>query len=98
MITGLRTYTPAGVLISDLTYPVCRVVGSFSTGTSSGSITVSLPSGTVFYTQSPVGGNGRLAKMAGVKYVGGGQFIWDFLYPSGVGNYSLASTIYYGVY
>lgn len=99
MITGLKTWDRDGNPLIDMTRPISKVVGYFETGTSNGSITVTIPAGTVFFFQVPsVTGGGATAKLAAVVHNGGGNFSWAFNFPPVLGNYAANSRVYYGFY
>lgn len=99
MTTGLQTWDRDGNLLIDMTKPISKVVGYFETGVSSGSISVGIPEGVIFFFQVPViSGGGSAAKKAAVVHNGGGLFTWAFNFPPVMGNYAVNSRVYYGFY
>lgn len=98
MTVGMIIRDENGKVLIDMTKNIGKILGKFNTGTSNGSLSPSLPlAGTVFYIQSPLVDGGRFSKQAAVVY-SNGNFNWSFSYPDGIGNYSVDSVVYYGVY
>lgn len=92
-----RSYDTNGRLLMSETGSVCKMLGSFSITTSSGSISVniSLP-GEVFFVITPRLGSGGsfVGSRPVVEYEGGGVFTWLFAGTAAAGAYD----VHYGVY
>lgn len=98
MTAGMIIRDDTGKVLIDMSKNIGKILGNFQTGTSNGSLAPSFPiTGNVFYIQAPLVDGGRFSKQAAVIY-SGGVFTWSFSYPPGIGNYSVSSIVYYGVY
>jgi hypothetical protein len=96
-MAALTIKDTTGRVILDMTSAVPREIGSFSTGTSSGSTTVSVPAGRLWWVRSVTATTGRKGKGPALT-VSGNTFTWAFSYVAGLNEYPVAATIYYGVY
>lgn len=94
---GLIIKDVGGRIILDMTSAIPREIGSFSTGTANGSITVSIPAGRLWWVRSVSATTGRNGKGPAIT-VSGATFTWTFSYVPGLNEYPVAATVYYGVY
>jgi len=97
MSAGLVIKDTSGNIILDMTTRIPREIGSFSTGTSNGSLAVSFPAGTIWWVRSVTATTGFYGKPPAVT-LSGSTFTWAFSFTSGLGEYAVGATIYYGVY
>lgn len=95
-MAGLIVKDATGRQILDMTTRISRSVGSFNTGTGNGSVAVGFPGGTPWFVRVPDGSTGRKGKGPAVV-LSGNVFSWSFSYASGLGEYPVSATIYYGV-
>lgn len=87
-----RSYDASGRLLMRETGSVCKVLGSFSITTPSGSITVPVPPGNeVFFVIAGREGSGSRPV---VEYEGFGVFSWVFAGTAAAGSYD----VHYGIY
>lgn len=100
MSVGLRTWDDQGKSLIDLTKPLSKIFGNFTTGLVNGSIIVPdyNPVGSDFFIQTPLSSGGRFGKLAAVVYEGAGRFTWAFSYQPQYGDFAVDSRIFYGTH
>lgn len=102
MSTGLKIYSPAGLLLLDMTSSISQMMGYVDTGAANGSRSIPLPPAgkELFYAITELSvQNKSLGKRPGVTLTVGASaatLSWQYSYPGGWGFYSLNCRIHYG--
>lgn len=104
MSTGLKVYSPAGLLLLDMTTSITQMMGYVDTGGANGSLSIPLPPAgkTLFHAVAEIGVQSKgLGKRPGVTVsIGSSSALlsWSYSYPGGWGFYSINCRIHYGYY